>query len=734
MSSQTNLLTELQRRRVIPIAGAYLVIAWLATEITGFLLEQSGAPGWILRVLAIAFVVGFPVTVIIAWVVQVEPGGNWALDSSKGQGKAVAAAVISGIVVTAGLSWLILPRIEDPPPIIDYNPLPNSVAIMPFLDPNATPNEVTIGETLYIALTNGLNASRELTQVRLKLKEQPGDLAALGRRVRVLTLLSSRLLRSAGSTRVEMSLLDIGSGKPRWTRRFDWDATQIMDQGTEIANGVLQSLDLPVITRDRFAGTDNREAYDAFLMGRRLAWRRFLEPDIQQAILHFERAIELDPSFLTAHVALANAWAFLSSTFVGSDQEREQLQSRFDHARDAAQHLDPDSPDVLVLLGSSAALGSSMEPGDREISIQAYQRALEIDPDNLYALRRYGWLLWTNPRDRSDHAKAAKLFRKLVDSYPLSANEHQNLALVLYSLGREEEAREEMLRSIELEPTFTSNYGWLGRWEANSGFYDRSIEYFSRNHEYEDAGFWLAEMYAVLGAEEEALAWLGGESGVQRMLEPDYQFWALRFANRTFALMGREDWAYQVVERLPECVNYDLLRDIQPETAHRAVQNYRDCNPWLADPDAIAIVKDDPDKVFDLVQYAWLLKNAGEEAQARQLGLQSLAFFEGFCREDQRAKESWLCAHGLGWGAYALLQDREATLAELRRMIEQEHYRYPVYRDLKTQRRLRFLQEDPEYQRLMKIIEDDLAVQLENVREMERNGEVLSPPREEAIR
>ena len=97
-------------------------------------------------------------------------------------------------------------------------------------------------------------------------------------------------------------------------------------------------------------------------------------------------------------------------------------------------------------------------------------------------------------------------------------------------------------------------------------------------------------------------------------------------------------------------------------------------------------------------------------------------------------KESWLCDHGLGWEAYALLQDREATLAELRRMIEQEHYRYTVYRDLKTQRRLRFLQEDPEYQRLMKIIEDDLAVQLENVREMERNGEVLSPPREEAIR
>ena len=242
-------------------------------------------------------------------------------------------------------------------------------------------------------------------------------------------------------------------------------------------------------------------------------------------------------------------------------------------------------------------------------------------------------------------------------------------------------------------------------------------------------------MYAVLGAEEQALAWLGGDSGVQRMLQPDHQFWALWVANRIFALMGREDWAYQVVERLPECARYDLLRDTRPEVADLAVQNYQDCNPWLVDPDAMATVTDDPDKVFNLIQYAWLLKNAGEEAQARQLARQSLDFFEGFCREDQSVEEQfWLCADGLDWEAYALLQDRHATLAELRRMIEQEHYRYPVYRDLKTQRRLGFLQEDPEYQRLMKIIEDDLAAQLDNVREMERNDQLPLPPHEEAIR
>ena len=40
---------------------------------------------------------------------------------------------------------------------------------------------------------------------------------------------------------------------------------------------------------------------------------------------------------------------------------------------------------------------------------------------------------------------------------------------------------------------------------------------------------------------------------------------------------------------------------------------------------------------------------------------------------------------------------------------------------------------DPEYERLMKIVRDDFAAQLERVREMERNGEIPPPPQAEDI-
>jgi len=65
--------TELRRRRVLQITGAYIAGAWLLTEIASFLLEQTAAPDWILRLVAIVFVVGFPLTVVLAWVGQVQP-------------------------------------------------------------------------------------------------------------------------------------------------------------------------------------------------------------------------------------------------------------------------------------------------------------------------------------------------------------------------------------------------------------------------------------------------------------------------------------------------------------------------------------------------------------------------------------------------------------------------------------------------------------------------------------
>jgi tetratricopeptide (TPR) repeat protein len=714
-------LTELRRRRVLTVAGAYIAIAWLATEIAGFLLEQSGAPGWILRVLAIALVVGFPVAVIIAWVLQRQPDGRVAFDSSHGRRKAVVGAVVAGLVLTAGLSWLIVPRIEDPPEYPDYDPLPNSVAIMPFLDPSATPNEVTIGETLYIALSTGLKGSGRLTQVKLRLKEQPEDLAALGRQVRALTLLSSRLLRTAGTIRVEMSLLDVASGSPLWTRQFDWDSTRIMDLGTDIANGVLQSLDLPVISSDRFAGTNNREAYDAYLLGRYYSWERFRTDELRLAFSHFQRAVDLDPGYVEAYVALAGSIRFYLQAQGPPDQEREILEQRLQRALESARELDPDSPAVIRL--------SAILSGDDGVICRALEHLMVLQPSESVDLRYIGQCV--DDIDEREH-----LQRRNLELDPLNSNLHQELALTLRESGRFNEALAEMDAAIELDPEYALNLEIVALWSMEDSRLDIAIPYqreaCALNQIHGACAANTSLWYAQLGAEQEALAW----ANKARELSPGNERVWFHYA-LTLIYLERLDLAFeyvdQALERFPEDATWQEIqsqRDIHFGKSEPSLHRFEGSHPQLE-------VQNFPD-VYEwesfgkVLQYARLLMATGRQRSAEHLLTGGLARLDEFCStittDPARFSSKYWC-NLQTFRTHALLQNKEEALSLLQLMIAEQRRLHFPWRSFMG---LGSLKDEPEFQHLMEILAEERSVQLERVREKEQNGDLPPLPWEVA--
>jgi TolB-like protein len=375
--------TELRRRRVLQITGAYIAGAWLLTEIASFLLEQTAAPDWILRLVAIVFVVGFPLTVVLAWVVQVQPDGKWAVDSSKGHHRTVFAAVALGIAATAGLSWLILPRIGDIAVGPAYQPIPNSVAILPLTTAVGTAHERSIAETLFVSLGKGLDQSADLILMDLrKLNEQPGDPAEFGRSIKAAALLTGKILQAPGATRIQMDLLDVGRSEVTWSQTFDWDATRIADTGSAIANGVLEAMTLPVLSRDKFAGTDNPEAYDAFLLGGQHA-ASFNIAKLAMAMDDFQRAIDLDPEYVLAYVALAETIWWYRGLKQPEEAEVQALENRARQALETALELDSESAAAISHLGTLS--------DDRELEIQAYEHALELDPNHAKSYHRLGW-------------------------------------------------------------------------------------------------------------------------------------------------------------------------------------------------------------------------------------------------------------------------------------------------------------------------------------------------------
>ena len=70
----------------------------------------------------------------------------------------------------------------------------------------------------------------------------------------------------------------------------------------------------PVMTRDaavdRAFGDENADVYRAYLRGR-FDWNQRSEAGLRRAIEHFQRAVEIDPSFAPAYSGLADCYATL---------------------------------------------------------------------------------------------------------------------------------------------------------------------------------------------------------------------------------------------------------------------------------------------------------------------------------------------------------------------------------------------------------------------------------------
>jgi hypothetical protein len=66
---------ELERRRVLRVAVAYVVAAFAVVQAAELWLPAVGAAGWMLRAVLGLAVLGFPVAVVLAWTYDLSPQG-----------------------------------------------------------------------------------------------------------------------------------------------------------------------------------------------------------------------------------------------------------------------------------------------------------------------------------------------------------------------------------------------------------------------------------------------------------------------------------------------------------------------------------------------------------------------------------------------------------------------------------------------------------------------------------
>src|SRR5262249_22233138 len=134
-------------------------------------------------------------------------------------------------------------------------------------------------------------------------------------------------VRKAGSkVRITGQLIDCTLGAHLWADRFDGsmeDVFELQDQVTaSVVAAIAPKLEQAEIERSRRKPTESLAAYDYYLRGL-AALHHWTKPDGVEALAHFYRAIDLDPTFAAAYGMAARCYSVRKVTGWTEDAAKE---------------------------------------------------------------------------------------------------------------------------------------------------------------------------------------------------------------------------------------------------------------------------------------------------------------------------------------------------------------------------------------------------------------------------
>ena len=162
----------------------------------------------------------------------------------------------------------------------------------------------------------GLNTFSRPTVMAFR--DKPVTPAQIGQQLGAAFVLTGTLRRAGARLRISTQLIDARTDFPLWSERFDREMKDVFEVQDEIARKIAEALRVTLSPQELEAladkPTENLQAYDLFLRGKRYA-RRQTRQDVEFALQMFENAVVLDPSFALAYAACANDCAMYYSFF-----------------------------------------------------------------------------------------------------------------------------------------------------------------------------------------------------------------------------------------------------------------------------------------------------------------------------------------------------------------------------------------------------------------------------------
>jgi len=483
---------ELRKRKVFQTAALYIAVAWGATEILVTVAERLFMPAWIPTVVVIAFVVGFPVAMFLAWTFDITAEGIRRTTIESRRGKAsVALAVALLIAGTAGVFLLIEPALQSQQAgDKSVAAVPNSLAVLPFVNASQDPADAWLSEGLSDELRDqlgrvaGIRVAARSSSVAARAQDL--DALAISERLRVAHLVEGSLRRTGDKLRVSVQLIEGESGLVLWSRNFERGSRELVNVQHSIAMMLVQQVIPDAGPVKAEPATLDYTANELMLLARHKLQqvRDSQEVDVemlQESVRLYRQASEADPESALAHSRLADALLYL--------RDIEAAEAPIFRALT----LDPNLSEVQNTLGSFYWAKGLPEVGT------AFERAVELNPNNADALANNAYWRWFQKLSLD---RVAEYFARALELDPLSLARYAALGEFYGQAGRLDDMHEVINRMQQKFDTADA-YRVTSRLLELAGRIDESVAWALRARDREpdnpDHVSKLAELYTLMG-------------------------------------------------------------------------------------------------------------------------------------------------------------------------------------------------------------------------------------------
>jgi TolB-like protein/Tfp pilus assembly protein PilF len=742
-SGGNGFFSELKRRNVFRVAIAFIVVAWLLLQVVDILLPMLALPEWVGRFVFLLLIIGFPIALLFAWAFELTPEGvklernvDRSESITQSTGRKLNFLIIGVLVLALGVSMYANFNDEaepgnaptaaenaqvDTPAEVMQTAGKASIAVLPFANRSADASDTFFVDGMHDDLLTQLAKISALKVISrtsvMQYRDTEKSMKTIGDELGVTTLLEGGVQRAGDRIRINVQLIDADTDEHLWAETYNRELTadnifEIQEEiSLEIANALHAALSPEEQKRISDRPTSSISAYEAYVFGRqRLATRH--TDAVTESIDYFKTAVKEDEDFTDAYASMAEAYMVQTNNGTLS---KEDMLTAVRPLVAKLKELKQESGIVYNAMG-----GLAEYEGDPDLAEAYYRKAIEVSPGYTTA---YVWLGLFHQNFTGDVEEAARLYQVAADLDPMSTLARYNLGEVLPNVGRHEEAMAQIRKGIEIDPTVSPSYMFGGQILAYSfGRVAEGLVWVQKGATLDSTNIITVPFYyLMLGDFESARVW----RDAYREFNPGTS-WG---KEQEMALLHYEgdtqeaaEVAISLLSRSRDTVYFPgvlrAIRDyfLRVERENDALELYRDIYPELF-LDTPNVNRSNLQAGVDLVL---LLQRVGEPTDALTVADSTFPIFENIPRVAPRGR-SLMEAE-----LHALLGNRDNAINALAASVDAGWYMYvrpdnPNFASIAN---------DPEYLRLMGVIQARVDAELAKVRYMEENGQLARTPEE----